>query len=101
MGLMSGERGDETGEGERRKGEIEMVRGRKSGQVDEDVTGLVEVRRRARRRVGGRKGESGESCKTVQIFDGARAITMEMALSDKMSDIAERSVCVAARATCT
>ena len=34
--------------------------------------------------------------RTIQIFvkvDGSRAITMEMALSDKVSDVAQRSVC--------
>ena len=53
---------------EKRKREKEMVPGRKSEQVDEDVRGQVEVRRKTRRRVEGCKGESRERCKTVQIF---------------------------------
>ena len=38
--------------GEMKKGEMEMVLGRESWQVDEDPTGWVEVWRRTRRRVG-------------------------------------------------
>ena len=40
---------------------------RKGEQVDEDVTGWVPVRR-TRRAEEGRQDQSGESCKTVQIF---------------------------------
>ena len=73
-----------------------MARRRKSGQVDEDETGWIEARRSTGRRAGdGRKDDRGESCKMVQIFvtvNGSRAITMEMALSDKVSDIVKRSV---------
>ena len=68
-----------------RKGETEMVPARESEQVDKDVTGWVEVRRRTRRRVvqEGHEDEGGKSGKTVQIFvkmDGS--IAMDVAPSD-------------------
>ena len=73
------------------KGEVEMVRRTESEQVDEDVTGWVEVRRRTRRRV--HEDEGGKSCKTVQIFfkmDGSRTTAMYVAPNDKVSDMMKR-----------
>ena len=73
-----------------RRGETEMVLERESEQVDEDVMGWVEVRRRTRRRVvqekKGTKMKAGKSCKTVQIFvrmDGSRTIAMDVAPNDR------------------
>ena len=73
---------------EMRKGEMGMVPGRESEQVDEDATGWVEVRRSTRRRVvqEGHEDEGGKSCKTVQIFvkmDGSRTITTDVAQKGK------------------
>ena len=78
-----------------RKGEIEMVQGTESEQVDEDVKVWVEVRRRTRRRVVEEGGidEGGKSRKTVQIFvkmDGSRTLTMDVAQNDKVSDVMKR-----------
>ena len=41
----------------------------------------------------GRKDESGESCKTIQIFvkmDGSRTIAMDVAPNDRVSDMMKR-----------
>ena len=92
------ERRQETGmkkEGrEMRKGEVEMVPGRESEQIDEDATGWVEVRRRTRRRTteAEHKDERGKS-KTAQIFvkmDGSRTIAMDVGQNDKVSDMMKR-----------
>ena len=78
-----------------RKGEIEMVQGTESEQVDEDVKGWVEVRRRTRRRVveEGGNDEGGKSRKKVQIFvkmDGSRTIAVDVSPNDKVSDMMKR-----------
>ena len=78
-----------------RKGQVEMVPGRESEQVDEDVTGWVEVRRRTRRRgvQGGHGDEGGKCCQTVQIFvkmDGSGTFAMDVAPNDKVSDMMKR-----------
>ena len=54
-------------ESQRRKGETEMVPGRESEQVDEEVTGWVEVRRRTRRRV---VQEGHEDSRREELQDG-------------------------------
>ena len=54
-------------------------------EIEKDVVDWTKVTRNKR-----------QSKRTVQIFvkvDGSRAITREMALSDKVSDVAKRSVC--------
>ena len=81
--------------GEIRKGEMEMVRGRKSEQVAENVTAWVEVRRRTRGRAvqEGREDEGGKSCRTVQIFvkvDGSKTFPLDMSPDDKVSDVMKR-----------
>ena len=54
---------------ERRKSEREMVPGKESEQVDEDATGLVEVRRRTRRRT----GKKGTTMKTGRVASRFRS----------------------------
>ena len=87
-------RGRRRGE-ERRKSEREKVLGKESEQVDEDVTGWVEVRRRIRRRAVGRRDndEDVKSRELVQIFvkmDGSRTVAMDVSQNDKVGDMMNR-----------
>ena len=71
------------------------LRKRKDKEVDEDVTGWVQVQRKTSRRVvqEGDEDEGGRSCEMVQIFvkvDGSRTIAMDVSQNDKVSDIMKR-----------
>ena len=83
---------EERKEGEKERRVKRELRERDK-EVEKDVMDWTRVTRDKR-----------QGKRTIQIFvkvDGSRAITMEMALSDKVSDVAQRSVCVATRVTCT